>query len=144
MIKILEIFSAWFGTAITETEKCVGLRESKLSFSDWNWKMLVWLKHNFYRNICFWESLTLLIMSQKVEILKLHEKSTLGNAVSVNCYICYLRLNLWTYFDSISFFYTRNFLTIPGNWFFFYKFIKFIKTICLPGFNGSFEYFPSP
>ena len=143
----MEIFSAWFGTAITEAKKCVGLRESKLPFSDWNWKILIWLKHNFYRNICFWESLTLLIMSQKVEILKLHEKSTPRNAAPVNCYICYLRLNLWTYFDSISCFYTWHFLTIPGNCFFFYKLIKFIKfiiAICLPGLNGSFEYFPSP
>ena len=37
MSKILEVFSVWFDTKITELKKFLGLRESKVPFSDWTY-----------------------------------------------------------------------------------------------------------
>ena len=76
----------------------------------------------FYANICFWEFVILRTLSQKIQILNAW-KDNLGNPVLLICYIFYLLLNLWKNFGSMSCFYTLDFPTIFGNWFFFYKFI---------------------
>ena len=53
----------------------------------------------------------------------MHEKTTSGNAVPVNCYILYLHFNIWKHFAFMSCFYTWNLPNILGNRFFFYKFV---------------------
>ena len=46
------------GITITEPKKC-----------DWKWKIFVWFKYILSKYICFLESVTLLTISQKVQIL---------------------------------------------------------------------------
>ena len=133
--KTLEAFSVWIDIT-TEPKKYVDLRESKIPFSDWSWKILIWLKHILYPNICFWESVTSLTLSQKVQITNAW-KGNFGE---------WCGSNLWKHFASMSFFYPWNCLTILDNWFFFYKFIA----ICIytnnffTWFAWGFRIFPFP
>ena len=59
MSKTLETFGAWFSIAIAKPKKCVGPRESKVTFSAWKWEILVWFKHFFHPNVYVSDSLSL-------------------------------------------------------------------------------------
>ena len=133
--KTLEAFSVWIDIT-TEPKKYVDLRESKIPFSDWSWKILIWLKHILYPNICFWESVTSLTLSQKVQITNAW-KGNFGE---------WCGSNLWKHFASMSFFIPEivlPFLIIDS---FFTSLLRFvyIPTIFLPGLRGDSEYFLSP
>ena len=69
MNKTLQTFSVPFGVAIMEQKKCTGLRESKFHFSDGTEKYWSGLNTFFIQYICFCESVTLLRLSKKVQIL---------------------------------------------------------------------------
>ena len=132
--KTLEAFSVWIDIT-TEPKKYVDLRESKIPFSDWSWKILIWLKHILYPNICFWESVTSLTLSQKVQITNAW-KGNFGE---------WCGSNLWKHFASMSFFYPWNCLTILDNWFFFlqvycdlYIYQQFFYLVCVGIPNISF------
>ena len=91
-----------FGITITELKKCIGVRESKVPFSHWNWKILVWLKHFFYQNIYFIHRVS------KGKNIKGIKRQLRGNALFVNCYIFCLLFNHWAHFESMSSFHTWN------------------------------------
>ena len=135
MSKTLEACSVWFGVTITKAMKLVGLRERIVHFSDWNWKILVWLKHIFIQMYMFLRVWYFTDSVSKGTNIKCMKKTTLGNAVPVSWYISYLLLNLWKHFVFMSWFYVWNYATMLGNWFFIYKFdtviYMYIPAICL-------------
>ena len=92
----------------------------------------------------FSESLPLYWPCLKRYIYEIHEKATLGNVVSVNCYIFYLLLNFWKHFVSMTCFYTWNFPTILGYRFFIlqfhhhlYIYQQFVYLACMGILNTS-------